>query len=502
MHRATTNSNVLHRSLTDEAYFIRYHRLTVEALLVSPVVLIISLELSEARCHPPCRDQSYLNMQTIRDKARRSLDDIKFTGRLGEVQVIDSFNLNLRPELSQASISTDDTTLMRHASFRTKGDTAYIYPSSPNPGFLTHPLSREQLLARIKTSDPSLGPDCLLVYISLSHGLALDIDKTLFLDIFHAMNLDPLMLRFLGKWDPGSCQPSSTTDGNSGFFRNYMRNRGHCMMWAYDSARRNVRGIVMPKSFDPDVHRIFRPDFRFLNGLVANLALHRDLIPEEHGFTFICCLSIVERVAASLAAAYRDVALVEQDTGFSTWNEGREMDVDDMTRDSKDIGRAKHVLLITKRHIDCVNLAYDMVVGGRKPGDNAAGSPAVEVMRFLRGDLDALQLELDTLMERAKNQMDVVGVPFKCEVVHRVIAKTDQLNNLMMREEAKASIRLADASLKIAEAAKSDSGAMKTVAIMTMLFLPATFFAALFSMPLLRWEETIVIQDRFWVYWW
>jgi Mg2+ and Co2+ transporter CorA len=55
--------------------------------------------------------------------------------------------------------------------------------------------------------------------------------------------------------------------------------------------------------------------------------------------------------------------------------------------------------------------------------------------------------------------------------------------------------------LKIAEAAKVDSGAMKTVAVMTMLFLPATFFAALFSMPLLQWSEAQVIQDRFWVYW-
>lgn len=74
--------------------------------------------------------------------------------------------------------------------------------------------------------------------------------------------------------------------------------------------------------------------------------------------------------------------------------------------------------------------------------------------------------------------------------------------NLIAREEARASIKLADASLKIAEAAKGDSGAMKTVAVMTMLFLPATFFAALFSMPLLQWGETAVIQDRFWVYWW
>jgi hypothetical protein len=41
---------------------------------------------------------------------------------------------------------------------------------------------------------------------------------------------------------------------------------------------------------------------------------------------------------------------------------------------------------------------------------------------------------------------------------------------------------------------------MKTVAIMTMAFLPGTFFAALFSMPLLQWDGSRIVQDGFWVY--
>lgn len=41
---------------------------------------------------------------------------------------------------------------------------------------------------------------------------------------------------------------------------------------------------------------------------------------------------------------------------------------------------------------------------------------------------------------------------------------------------------------------------MKTVAVMTMAFLPATFFAALFSMPSLQSDDPSVIRPRFWVY--
>ena len=42
---------------------------------------------------------------------------------------------------------------------------------------------------------------------------------------------------------------------------------------------------------------------------------------------------------------------------------------------------------------------------------------------------------------------------------------------------------------------------MKTIAIMTMVFLPGTFFAALFALPMLQWGQTDVITGRFWIYW-
>jgi hypothetical protein len=42
---------------------------------------------------------------------------------------------------------------------------------------------------------------------------------------------------------------------------------------------------------------------------------------------------------------------------------------------------------------------------------------------------------------------------------------------------------------------------MKIIAVMTMVFLPATFFAALFAVPTLRWDEESIVSDRFWIYW-
>ncbi|KAI0113670.1 hypothetical protein GGR51DRAFT_20361 [Nemania sp. FL0031] len=66
---------------------------------------------------------------------------------------------------------------------------------------------------------------------------------------------------------------------------------------------------------------------------------------------------------------------------------------------------------------------------------------------------------------------------------------------------AKSSHELARHSAYIAECAKRDSSGMKTITIITMAFLPATFFATLFALPTLNWGGNTIITSGFWVYW-
>jgi Mg2+ and Co2+ transporter CorA len=42
---------------------------------------------------------------------------------------------------------------------------------------------------------------------------------------------------------------------------------------------------------------------------------------------------------------------------------------------------------------------------------------------------------------------------------------------------------------------------MKTIAIMTMVFLPPTFIAIFFTMPLLKWDGPKFKQSNFALYW-
>lgn len=81
-----------------------------------------------------------------------------------------------------------------------------------------------------------------------------------------------------------------------------------------------------------------------------------------------------------------------------------------------------------------------------------------------------------------------------------------QLFHLITQQETRLSISVAQDSRTLASATRHDSTAMKTLAAVTVFFLPGTFVAAFFSMPLFRWDERTLsphsaLSRQFWVYW-
>ena len=73
----------------------------------------------------------------------------------------------------------------------------------------------------------------------------------------------------------------------------------------------------------------------------------------------------------------------------------------------------------------------------------------------------------------------------------------------MNRTETEMSIGVAQDSRTMGLASKHDSTAMKAFAALTVVFLPGTFVASLFSMSMFDWqaETESVIASRFWIYW-
>jgi uncharacterized membrane protein len=53
----------------------------------------------------------------------------------------------------------------------------------------------------------------------------------------------------------------------------------------------------------------------------------------------------------------------------------------------------------------------------------------------------------------------------------------------------------------ITSAMQQDSLSLKTLSLVTMFFLPGTFLATLFSVPLLNWKPEEAMEGKFWIYW-
>ncbi|ETS76471.1 hypothetical protein PFICI_11858 [Pestalotiopsis fici W106-1] len=87
----------------------------------------------------------------------------------------------------------------------------------------------------------------------------------------------------------------------------------------------------------------------------------------------------------------------------------------------------------------------------------------------------------------------------------RVQSQTNLIFSLISSEENRISRRVAEESAKVAISSKRDSMAMKTVAVLTMIFLPGTFVAAFLSMPLFEWNADTGAYPSStpfqWVYW-
>ncbi|MCJ1243175.1 hypothetical protein MMC30_000372 [Trapelia coarctata] len=111
--------------------------------------------------------------------------------------------------------------------------------------------------------------------------------------------------------------------------------------------------------------------------------------------------------------------------------------------------------------------------------------PLEEHVEYLASRTESVMLSIRDKQQTARTQLAVVY-------------------NFMGQRDNKLNIEVARDSKSIAAESKRDSSSMKTIAVLTIVFLPGTFVAALFSMPMFNWQAdstTAVVSPRFWVYW-
>lgn len=76
-----------------------------------------------------------------------------------------------------------------------------------------------------------------------------------------------------------------------------------------------------------------------------------------------------------------------------------------------------------------------------------------------------------------------------------------QVFNLVNQHDSQVNATIATESASIAREARSDSSSMKTIAALTMVFLPGTYIAAIFGMNLFNYSAgTIHVSAHWWLY--
>ncbi|KAK4167952.1 hypothetical protein QBC43DRAFT_297201 [Cladorrhinum sp. PSN259] len=147
----------------------------------------------------------------------------------------------------------------------------------------------------------------------------------------------------------------------------------------------------------------------------------------------------------------------------------------------------KHLSMVDDLCAHMIDLHVELETGevgkNRQPAES--DKSIMKAVELLKQQSAAIKEQIRYLEKRVKNQSTVL---------FSFLTHQDSTANIAL---ANASTKFAAASAKFTEAAHRDASSMKTIAVLTMGYLPATFLATLFSMPSMGWDQS----DKFAIYW-
>ena len=177
-----------------------------------------------------------------------------------------------------------------------------------------------------------------------------------------------------------------------------------------------------------------------------------------------------------------ELTLIERLTGFSSGSMPNKMDyavistrLSTLSAGIIDIRRYLRLLQDYNAFLSGEVERYHRVIANVPP--SSPGPPTAsggleeigEALEILQLHVKVWASKTGTLGERQSNQMSA-------------------LNNIIMREDVKMNLEIAESSRTFAIESKRDSSSMMTLAVVTMAFLPGTFVASFFAMPMFDWQ--------------
>ncbi|KAI1804454.1 glycoside hydrolase family 31 protein [Daldinia bambusicola] len=322
------------------------------------------------------------------------------------------------------------------------------------------------------------------------------VTKDVFLGLVDAMHMSPAALwllrseydgfHYFPRASRGYHQVEGKEDAIANFDTYYIGTSNFVLVWTFNQQTLQTHALWIlrqQQSFSSSA-----PAAWFVNVLRR----HQEHLRSPFLLAYVTALSVCCMFDGEISYRAHMVRLTERETGYSRHSSSIEerLGMESITVYIKDVGEVLNHIANNERHFRLIDVVLDFVLDSALgPGaavEDESTRRLIAAIPLLRRRMHASQEYLKYLKERAERLSTVLFA-------------------LLTHEDSATNAELADASRRIAEAARRDSSSMRTVAIMTMAFLPATFFAALFALPSLDWHAGsaagVVQNPGFWVYW-
>ncbi|KAI9695600.1 MAG: hypothetical protein M1820_008525 [Bogoriella megaspora] len=256
------------------------------------------------------------------------------------------------------------------------------------------------------------------------------------------------------------------------------------LVWAFDEKRKTSRGIYIIR------HDYLSEAQRLLGSLV-------EFDREPLFFALLPLLFSVKLVASDIDSIWRNILSVENRTGYvntiKNWAREAEGDLASLSASTSGI-----TVEITKIRQGVAVLkdqhAFLYSYNQRRVEEKEVLESADEFPRTFREITQCIAIAWDCA-QSTDTRLDTLN--------ERLEIQLTALFHLTQQQETHLGIQLAKESKAIAEASKKDSSAMKSLAAVTIVFLPGTSIASLFAMPFFQPDSNgnLQVNGQFWWYW-
>ncbi|KAH6690702.1 hypothetical protein F5X68DRAFT_230004 [Plectosphaerella plurivora] len=383
-------------------------------------------------------------------------------------------------------------------------------PTPPEHTALTEPkllqlLDEGDARTRDQTQDTSATASLRLVVVPRSNDDAVEMSHEAFGSLIDRFKMDSMVLQHIASNSYGF---HAHADSHTYYVGTYV----YSLAWSAN-----------PKTLRTNAVLLLRTAPILKNGdLIRDSFFHIlcEFAPHLHAPHFLLFVIYVHLSTTSQVAVALNVESVRKVETLTKHGPGRGadskddtsstpmvVDIDELSKAAQDIAVTQVHLANLQRHDPYIKdiAAYLRELSHPKARPQAPDDKSVEPARLpcldkvppqLRGKCKS-SLESLSAMLHPLEKMTSDLEPTVRFLQTRANCQSSVISSLMTHEDARLNTELARLSTELGEASRRDSSAMRSIAMMTMIFLPATFFAALFSMSCIpEWAKT-----NFWAYW-